>query len=83
MAEQEQLHQSRDPHTTTRILVRGEGTMSTLLRWQVGAVRITRVQELEAPGMRFIVPQATIDNLGDFLKKYYHTVPEQIILLFF
>ena len=31
--------------------------MSQLLRWQVGAVRITRVQELEAPGMRFIVPQ--------------------------
>ncbi len=38
--------------------------MSTLLRWQVGAVRITRVQELEAPGMRFIVPQATIENLA-------------------
>ena len=38
--------------------------MSTLLHWQVGAVRITRVQELEAPGMRFIVPQATIDNLA-------------------
>ena len=38
--------------------------MSQLLRWQVGAVRITRVQELEAPGMRFIVPQATLDNLA-------------------
>jgi len=38
--------------------------MSTLLHWQVAAVRITRVQELEAPGMRFIVPQATIDNLA-------------------
>src|SRR5919199_1768392 len=38
--------------------------MSQLLRWQVGAVRITRIQELEAPGMRFIVPQATIDNLA-------------------
>ena len=38
--------------------------MSPLLHWQVGAVRITRVQELEAPGMRFIVPQATIDNLA-------------------
>ncbi|HEY7493860.1 MAG TPA: MBL fold metallo-hydrolase [Candidatus Tectomicrobia bacterium] len=33
-------------------------------RWQVGEVRITRVQELEAPGMRFIVPQATIDHLA-------------------
>jgi glyoxylase-like metal-dependent hydrolase (beta-lactamase superfamily II) len=39
--------------------------MSQLLRWQVGAVRITRIQELEAPGMRFIVPQATIANLAD------------------
>jgi glyoxylase-like metal-dependent hydrolase (beta-lactamase superfamily II) len=38
--------------------------MSALLRWQVGAVRITRVQELEAPGMRFIVPQATLENLA-------------------
>lgn len=38
--------------------------MPTLLRWHIGAVRITRVQELEAPGMRFIVPQATVDNLA-------------------
>lgn len=38
--------------------------MNALLHWQVGAVRITRVQELEAPGMRFIVPQATIENLA-------------------
>jgi glyoxylase-like metal-dependent hydrolase (beta-lactamase superfamily II) len=36
-----------------------------LLQWQVGKVRITRVQELEAPGMRFIVPQATIENLSE------------------
>jgi glyoxylase-like metal-dependent hydrolase (beta-lactamase superfamily II) len=41
--------------------------MSQLLHWQVGAVRITRIQELEAPGMRFIVPQATLDNLADIL----------------
>ena len=27
-------------------------------------MRITRIQELEAPGMRFIVPQATLDNLA-------------------
>ncbi|HEY7711938.1 MAG TPA: MBL fold metallo-hydrolase [Candidatus Entotheonella sp.] len=39
--------------------------MSELLQWQVGKVRITRVQELEAPGMRFIVPQATIENLSE------------------
>jgi glyoxylase-like metal-dependent hydrolase (beta-lactamase superfamily II) len=38
--------------------------MTELLRWQVGDVRITRVQELEAPGMRFIVPQATAANLA-------------------
>src|SRR5215471_15474435 len=43
---------------------RGASHMSQLLRWQVGAVRITRIQELEAPGMRFIVPQATLDNLA-------------------
>src|ERR1051326_8564890 len=43
---------------------RGASHMSNLLCWQVGAVRITRVQELEAPGMRFIVPQATVDNLA-------------------
>ena len=38
--------------------------MGDVLRWQVGAVRITRVQELEAPGMRFIVPQATVEQLA-------------------
>ena len=38
--------------------------MSQLLRWQVGTVRITRIQELAAPGMRFVVPQATLDNLA-------------------
>lgn len=38
--------------------------MGHRVQWQVGAVQITRVQELEAPGMRFIVPQATIENLA-------------------
>jgi glyoxylase-like metal-dependent hydrolase (beta-lactamase superfamily II) len=38
--------------------------MDNLLHWQVGDVRITRLQELEAPGMRFIVPNATIENLA-------------------
>ena len=28
-------------------------------------MRITRVQELEAPGMRFIVPQATLENVAE------------------
>lgn len=38
--------------------------MDILLQWQVGDVRVTRLQELEAPGMRFIVPNATIENLA-------------------
>jgi len=36
----------------------------SILRWQVGEITITRVQELEAPGMRFILPEATTENLG-------------------
>jgi glyoxylase-like metal-dependent hydrolase (beta-lactamase superfamily II) len=36
----------------------------TILRWQVGDIKITRVQEMEAPGMRFILPDATVENLG-------------------
>jgi len=47
------------------VLNQRENTVSELLQWQVGKVRITRVQELEAPGMRFIVPQATIENLAE------------------
>jgi glyoxylase-like metal-dependent hydrolase (beta-lactamase superfamily II) len=47
------------------VLHQRENTVSELLQWQVGKVRITRVQELEAPGMRFIVPQATIENLAE------------------
>ena len=39
--------------------------MRELLQWQVGDVRITRVQELQAPGMQFIVPEATIENLSE------------------
>lgn len=39
--------------------------MNHPLHWQVGDIRITRMQELEAPGMRFIVPRATIDNLAE------------------
>jgi hypothetical protein len=31
--------------------------MKELLRWQVGDVRITRVQELEAPDIRFVIPK--------------------------
>jgi glyoxylase-like metal-dependent hydrolase (beta-lactamase superfamily II) len=33
------------------------------LRWQIGDVRVTRVQEFEAPGIGFILPDATRENL--------------------
>jgi len=39
--------------------------MTALLRWQIGDVRVTRVQELEAPDIRFIVPEATVENLAE------------------
>jgi glyoxylase-like metal-dependent hydrolase (beta-lactamase superfamily II) len=35
-----------------------------MLTWQVGDVRITRVQELELPGLRFVLPDATPENLA-------------------
>lgn len=38
--------------------------MDKLLHWQVGDVRITRLQDLQAPGMRFIVPEASVENLA-------------------
>lgn len=34
-----------------------------MLRWQVGDVRITRIQELEAPGLKWLLPDATPENL--------------------
>jgi glyoxylase-like metal-dependent hydrolase (beta-lactamase superfamily II) len=34
------------------------------LSWQVGEVRITRIQEIEAPGMDFVLPDATPENLA-------------------
>lgn len=38
--------------------------MTKLLRWQVGEVLITRVQEFEAPGIGFLLPDATRENLA-------------------
>ncbi len=35
-----------------------------MLRWQIGDVRITRVQELEAPGLSWLLPDATEENLA-------------------
>lgn len=34
-----------------------------MVRWQIGEVRVTRVQELEAPGLRWLLPDATPENL--------------------
>ncbi len=34
-----------------------------MLRWQVGNVRVTRIQELEAPGLKWLIPDATAENL--------------------
>jgi glyoxylase-like metal-dependent hydrolase (beta-lactamase superfamily II) len=54
--------------------------MKELPRWQVGDVRITRVQELEAPDIRFVVPEATVENLaqidwlGPFLARNGHAL---------
>lgn len=42
-----------------------ESPMDPLLHWQIGEIRITRLQELQAPGMSFIVPNATINNLAE------------------
>ena len=39
--------------------------MGEPLRWQVGDVRITRVQELEAPDISFVVPEATAEGIAD------------------
>jgi len=35
-----------------------------MLRWQIGDVRITRIQELEAPGLKWLLPDATPENLA-------------------
>ncbi len=34
-----------------------------MLSWKIGDVRITRVQELEAPGLDWLLPDATTENL--------------------
>lgn len=39
--------------------------MAETLRWQIGDVRITRLQELEAPDIRFILPDASVENLAE------------------
>jgi glyoxylase-like metal-dependent hydrolase (beta-lactamase superfamily II) len=41
-----------------------ENTMTRILRWQVGDVKITRVQEWEGSGLRFLLPDATQENLA-------------------
>ena len=51
---------------TSRLASQSIGrSMSEPLRWQVGDVRITRVQELEAPDLRFVIAEATVENLAE------------------
>ena len=33
------------------------------MRWKIGDVHITRIQELEAPGLDWLLPDATVENL--------------------
>jgi glyoxylase-like metal-dependent hydrolase (beta-lactamase superfamily II) len=35
-----------------------------VLSWQIGDVRITRIQEIEAPGLQFVLPDATPEKLA-------------------
>ena len=35
------------------------------MHWQIGEVRVTRIQEMEAAGMQFILPDATPENLKE------------------
>jgi len=35
-----------------------------VLQWKIGDVRVTRVQELEAPGIKWLLPDATKENLA-------------------
>lgn len=39
--------------------------VTQFLNWQVGDIRITRVQEFEAPGIGFLLPEATRENLAE------------------
>jgi len=38
-------------------------TDTSVLRWQVGDIRITRIQEWEGPGLQMLVPDASVENL--------------------
>ena len=39
--------------------------MTDVVRWQVGDIRITRVQEWEGPGLQMLVPDASVENLAE------------------
>src|SRR5262252_1656193 len=45
------------------------------LEWKIGDVRITRIVELEAPGLTFVLPDATPENLSaiDWLAPHFVT----------
>jgi len=38
--------------------------MTETLRWQVGDVRVTRVQELQAPDISFVIPDVTAESIA-------------------
>lgn len=46
------------------LTARGALEEDGMTSWKVGEVRVTRVQELEAPGIGFILPKATPENLA-------------------
>lgn len=52
-----------------------------MLGWQVGDVRITRVQELEAPGLSWLVPDATAENLRpiDWIAPFVNDAGEPLV----
>ncbi len=51
-----------------------------MLKWQIGDVRITRVQELEAPGLKWLLPDATNENLAtiDWIGPYVSAEGEAV-----
>jgi glyoxylase-like metal-dependent hydrolase (beta-lactamase superfamily II) len=48
-----------------------------MLRWKIGEVTITRVVELEGPGLRFVLPDAVPDNLRQIPWLRPHFVNEE------
>jgi glyoxylase-like metal-dependent hydrolase (beta-lactamase superfamily II) len=45
------------------VKVRARPTVAEPLRWNIGDARVTRILEIEAGGMQFVIPDATRENL--------------------